>query len=416
MLVTPNNFNSNWINQEFLKNLILDGIEESIHLEYKRELGNNNAEIAKDISSFANSDGGNIIYGIVEDNHKPTKIKPLDPKDTRETIDNIALTGIDPPLNIRIFPIDVNVDGNEGQVFVLYIPRKYPYLHYTKKNKRYYKRANNSSIPMERYEIEEAFKIKIEKSQKIADHIKIIESEFKNLPAIKHSELIFKFTISPINFSTPLFEINEDMDKFLMKQQLTKTPIENEFVFPIQSSYDKPFSRAEDYLYRSDEEKNLSDLLIRKDGIIIYDLHFKWYKSHNDSEHPFTIQDPDIYKKLLKRGLIEGERKIDILFVIDYFLSFLNFLYQFFTEVNYYDDINIKMDIQGIGAYIEKSYGKKFRQSSLKPIENDYNIELIPNEKVRIVKEMFKTVFNGFGISGSLFEDFLVDLEKILNN
>jgi len=53
-----------------LEKIIQLGIEESIHLEYKREL-NNNEKIAKTISSFANSDGGNIIYGILEEGHKP---------------------------------------------------------------------------------------------------------------------------------------------------------------------------------------------------------------------------------------------------------------------------------------------------------------------------------------------------------
>ena len=71
MLVTLNNFSPNRINQIFLENLIKNGIEEDQHLDYKSKIDKNNAEIAKDISSFANSDGGNIIYGIVEEKHKP---------------------------------------------------------------------------------------------------------------------------------------------------------------------------------------------------------------------------------------------------------------------------------------------------------------------------------------------------------
>ena len=62
-----------------LKNMIKNQIQENIHLDYKRSsalsLQNNHKEIAKDVSAFANSDGGCIIYGIEEDKHLPKKIE-----------------------------------------------------------------------------------------------------------------------------------------------------------------------------------------------------------------------------------------------------------------------------------------------------------------------------------------------------
>ena len=48
---------------------------------YYLDKGLNNKDIAKTISSFANSDGGNIIYGILEEGHKPVEINPMGPKD-----------------------------------------------------------------------------------------------------------------------------------------------------------------------------------------------------------------------------------------------------------------------------------------------------------------------------------------------
>jgi len=106
MLITPERFNE--VNQDFLESLIENGIEENIHLDYKEKLGNN-AEIAKDLSSFANNDGGNIIYGIREANNKPTEIIPLNQPNLREKLDQIARNGIDPSLDIRILPIDVDI-------------------------------------------------------------------------------------------------------------------------------------------------------------------------------------------------------------------------------------------------------------------------------------------------------------------
>ena len=54
-----------------LDSLILNHIEENIHLDYKAadalsKSDNKKKEISKDVSAFANSDGGVIIYGIRE--------------------------------------------------------------------------------------------------------------------------------------------------------------------------------------------------------------------------------------------------------------------------------------------------------------------------------------------------------------
>jgi len=156
MLITPDRFNE--VNQDFLESLIKNGIEENIHLDYKEQLGSN-AEIAKDLSSFANSDGGNIIYGIREVNNRPTEIIPINQPNLREKLDQIARNGIDPSLDVRIFPIHVNIEGNEGQIFLIYIPRKYPILHQAVKRAKYYKRTEFTSSPMSNFEIETAFKL-----------------------------------------------------------------------------------------------------------------------------------------------------------------------------------------------------------------------------------------------------------------
>ncbi|KKN61193.1 hypothetical protein LCGC14_0524340 [marine sediment metagenome] len=156
MLITPDQFDE--VNQDFLESLINNGIEENIHLEYKEQLGSN-AEIAKDISSFANSDGGNIIYGMQEVNNKPTEIKPMSQLKLREKLDQITRNGIDPSLDVRILPIDVTIKTNEGQVFLIWIPRKYPILRQAVKFAKYYKRTEFTCSPMSNFEIETAFKL-----------------------------------------------------------------------------------------------------------------------------------------------------------------------------------------------------------------------------------------------------------------
>jgi predicted HTH transcriptional regulator len=59
--------------------LIRDEVQESLTLDYKRSsaLGKWNTErnnLSKDISAFANSEGGMLIYGMEENGHLPTAI------------------------------------------------------------------------------------------------------------------------------------------------------------------------------------------------------------------------------------------------------------------------------------------------------------------------------------------------------
>ena len=70
-----------------LRRLIDDKVEEDLHLEYKgadallTSEGKKN-ELSKDISAFANADGGVVIYGMSETDHLPTNIDPV----SRESI------------------------------------------------------------------------------------------------------------------------------------------------------------------------------------------------------------------------------------------------------------------------------------------------------------------------------------------
>ncbi len=141
--------------------LIQNETEESIYLDYKdgRALDPNKlSEITKDVSAFANSDGGIIIYGVSEnkETHKPDKFAPVtNPKITKEWIEqkiNLIHRKID---GIRIFPIRINGDPSKT-IYVVKIPRSYDAPHMAL-DKKYYKRHNFSSDPMEEYEVRDLF-------------------------------------------------------------------------------------------------------------------------------------------------------------------------------------------------------------------------------------------------------------------
>lgn len=148
-----------------IEELISSGIEENLNLEYKAAdaLGKSDgkkAEISKDVSAFANSAGGILIYGIEEFNdglkkHLPEKINPVDRKEfTKEWLEQVINSNISPKIcGIIIHPITIGKIENNKVVYVVEIPQSK--TAHQAKDKRYYRRFNFESVAMDDYEIKD---------------------------------------------------------------------------------------------------------------------------------------------------------------------------------------------------------------------------------------------------------------------
>lgn len=156
--------------EEKLNQYITDKVEENSHLDYKasgsldlsggaKAQATKKNEIAKDVSAFANSDGGTIIYGIAEYNeestHLPEKIDPIDRTlITKETLERIINTRISPTIqDIKITPVTIGEEQNNKVVYVVEIPKGN--TAHQASDKRYYRRYNFESIMMEDWEIKD---------------------------------------------------------------------------------------------------------------------------------------------------------------------------------------------------------------------------------------------------------------------
>lgn len=137
---------------------LIDGeVPESLHLEYKSSPAlsrKKKDEVCKDVSSFANADGGLLIYGVRERGHIPHEIDQGvdDSEIDREWIDQILSFNITPPIEgLEIVQIGLN---ETHSLYSLGIPKSFRGPHQAP-DKKYYKRYNFRSAPMDHYEIED---------------------------------------------------------------------------------------------------------------------------------------------------------------------------------------------------------------------------------------------------------------------
>lgn len=135
--------------------LIQDQVQEGTYLEYKdsRALDpGKKEEISKDVSAFANSDGGILIYGVAEDNNLPTGTdKGIDHQAfDRERLEQIILHNITPRIDgILIVAIPLS---SQRSIYVVKIPRSARGPHQAG-DRKYYKRFNFIATAMADYEI-----------------------------------------------------------------------------------------------------------------------------------------------------------------------------------------------------------------------------------------------------------------------
>jgi len=142
-----------------LNKLIADGVEEGPELEYKAAPAldkNAKDEITKDVSAFANSNGGILIYGVAESRdkarqHLPERIDPVNriafPKEWLEQVMGM----IRPRLSaLRIHPVKLS-SGPSDVAYVVEIPKGETAHQAT--NLRFYRRYNFEAVPMLEHEI-----------------------------------------------------------------------------------------------------------------------------------------------------------------------------------------------------------------------------------------------------------------------
>jgi hypothetical protein len=178
-----------------IEEILNNNTEESINLDFKRgdalkNVEENKKEIAKDVSAFANSDGGLIIYGIAEKNYKADSYAFVDGNQiTKEWLEQIINSRIHRKIDeLTIDPIRID-NTIEQTIYVVKIPRSLNAPHQTS-HKKFYKRYNFESVEMEEYEIRNLY------TRQDKTSLKIARPRIFGSPSMSQGEKIIKFRVS----------------------------------------------------------------------------------------------------------------------------------------------------------------------------------------------------------------------------
>ena len=156
------------IEERHIRSIVANGDEETLTLEFKRELDlSTNAkkkEAAKDVSAMANAAGGRILYGVDEGSVRggrkvASALTPLTSASVEEQLNNVIHSAIHPRTLTRTKKLELS--GSPGQfVLIAEVPPSVGIdLHMVSAygDRRFYRRGEKGVLPMTEPEVREAY-------------------------------------------------------------------------------------------------------------------------------------------------------------------------------------------------------------------------------------------------------------------
>jgi len=400
------------IDQEIIQSLKTNEIPESRTLEYKKEISLEKREQKKeflaDVSSFANTLGGDLIIGIEEKNGIPIKIDgiPIDNIDSyKNRLDSIIRDSIIP--NIPHYDIQEIQLQNGHYVIIIRIGESYIAPHqvildgllYSRENGgKFFKRHTGGKHPMDVFELKEAFI----KSESLSNKVRaFIKDRVKNI----------KNAISGITDSS------DDIHYTLIPKQLEKLPYIVLHIIPL--SYFTDFNKSIIDLKRCYDSDGLFMPIYfsnSTDNFIQFERKFNFeglVKFHHYIKG---------YIQIFRNGSIETIENQNYFYSEDMFFKISHFEHSIIESLKYYleeyreFDINppfiIYLSLLGIKQYKIKQFNHHFslyqgnhfsdRDNVILPeiIISDYNISI---EKE--LKNVFDVLWNAFSLPHSFNYD-----------
>ena len=407
---------------EDIKDLVSNRKEREIHhLEYKETIGNSDRdkkEFLKDVSGFANANGGYLIIGVREQDGIPSEIcginKSIGNQKIDEWIDNVLISNLDERIRygIRVFDL-----LNENRVVVLlYVPEspKKPHMVTFQNKNTYYIRHNTSVNPATQSEVREMFEYSKKNKDKFEEFLKT-----KNLFNERDDKFGYNENIERL-FNDIAEEITEEI------QGLKKPFILYSFISRYLDE-NRVNTIAKDFIDWMNEHSRgfepaphvkLFDIYQKK--INLYGVVFPKILPRERGEELW--QD---YFEVLNNGFFESgisnvfllydtsdehpKPVLNLTWTVGYAWILLNFAQKFYRKINYYDEVVFQISIVNVKNFTLGGFGKKNRTINwAEPFDIHYpNPPHCTHEKFKIIEKFIVSE-----LSSSLIKDIVLDLSN----
>lgn len=377
------------ITEADLQELIENSVAERKTIEYKRELpGNKDSdkkEFLADVSSFANASGGDIIYGMEEENSLPKELKgfDIDKIDINSEIlrlEQLMTSGIRPRIvghKIR----EVSLSGNRVAL-IIRLPKSWQSPHRVafQGHDKFYGRNTKGKYPLDVDELRVAFNLSETITERIrsfrADRIAKILADEGPVPLRDSPKVILH--VLPVSS----FALRRDYDIKKYYQQYGK----------IYFLLDKP---RIDCNHRYNFE-----------GILVYYMGEKCLEYIQIFRNGI-IEAVDSYCLGIDRNgkkIIHSSYERDVGKALENYLSILK-------ELNVDTPIIIVLSLLNVKGYaIDRAFGNYLvRQGKINPIAIERDMLLIPEVEVsnydvntyEVLKPCFDAIWNACGFARS---------------
>lgn len=201
-----------------LEQLVNNSVLEGKTIEYKKQLPNSSdsarKEFLADVSSFANASGGDLIFGITEENGSPKSIDGIQTENIDEEMrkyENMIRDGIEPRITFTTHAIKLD---KSKFILIFRINKSWigPHRVIYKGHDKFYSRNSAGKYPLDVNELRIAFNI----SQTLTEQIsrfrieRIAELLANNLPLPFYDGGRIVLHLIPLESFTPNYNINLD--------------------------------------------------------------------------------------------------------------------------------------------------------------------------------------------------------------
>jgi Putative DNA-binding domain len=185
-----------------------NNVKEGLHLEYKASAAidkkddGKKLEMARDVSAFANADGGQVVYGMMEKDHEPAGLdRGIDAKAYPEIwFEQVlqqhitpSIAGLRPrhvPLGKSMVAVVIDVPATKGDPHRL-------------SDGRYYRRHNFNRLIMEHYEIRDAMRRVLDPALQLEFDLLKGDAAYKNVEFSSYRDVSDPIALWAVLSNTP---------------------------------------------------------------------------------------------------------------------------------------------------------------------------------------------------------------------